>query len=318
MFGLQALDIALGLILVYLILSLICTATNELIAGLFKLRARNLVQAVQNLLRDSKGADLGETFFDHPLIKSLYKEGSRPSYIPPPTFTLALLDLIAPGSTESTNPLAKVRQQLKKLPANSDIRRTLELLISDSDNKLDKLRSNLESWFSDAMERASGWYKRKTQVTVLILSVIITAALNADTTQIAKALSNAPALREALVAQAQEFAKQPSPGIEAATSTAAVTRRAEKSKGNAAAEASPAERIEQNIEQLQQLGLPLGWNQWPRDRGEWVNKATGLLLTTLAVSLGAPFWFDLLQKVVNIRAAGALPRATEPAKAGKS
>ncbi|MEE8264015.1 MAG: hypothetical protein V3R40_02025 [Gammaproteobacteria bacterium] len=43
MFGLQALDIALGLIVVYLILSLICTAANELIAGLFKLRARNLV-----------------------------------------------------------------------------------------------------------------------------------------------------------------------------------------------------------------------------------------------------------------------------------
>ncbi len=51
MFGLQALDIALELIVVYLIPSLICTAANELIAGLFKLRARNLVEAVQNLLR---------------------------------------------------------------------------------------------------------------------------------------------------------------------------------------------------------------------------------------------------------------------------
>lgn len=307
MFGLQALDIALGLILVYLILSLICTATNELIAGLFKLRARNLVQALQNLLRDSKGTDLGRKFFDHPLVKSLYREGSRPSYIPPPTFALALLDLVAPGSTGSANPIAKVKQQLKKLPANSDMRRTLELLVSDSDNKLDKLRSNLEAWFSDAMERAAGWYKRKTQVTVLIVSVIITIAANADTTQIAKALSNDPALRGALVAQAQEFARE-TPG----------TGQTEAPKGGAGANASPAERIEQNIQQLQQLGLPLGWNQWPRDRGEWVNKTIGLLLTALAVSLGAPFWFDLLKKVVNIRAAGGLPGAAAPAKAGKS
>ena len=208
MFGLQTLDVALGLILVYLILSLICTAANELIAGLFKLRARNLVHAVQNLLRDSKGTDLGGKFFDHPLVKSLYREGTRPSYIPPPTFALALLDLVAPGSTDSTNPIAKIKQQLKKLPAGSDMRRTLELLVSDSENKLDKLRSNVETWFSDAMERAAGWYKRKTQATVLILSAIITMAANADTTQIAKALSNDPALRGALVAQAQEYAKQ--------------------------------------------------------------------------------------------------------------
>ena len=303
MFGLQALDIALGLILVYLILSLICTATNELIAGLFKLRARNLVQALQNLLRDSKGTDLAGEFFTHPLVKSLYKEGSRPSYIPPPTFALALLDLVAPGSAGSTNPIVKIKQQLKRLPANSDVRRTLELLISDSENKLDKLRENLETWFSDAMERAAGWYKRKTQVAVLIVSVIITIAANADTTQIAKALSNDPALRGALVAQAQEFAKQ-----------APNTGQAQAPKG--AAGASPAERIEENIQQLQQLGLPLGWKQWPRDWGEWANKIIGLLLTALAVSLGAPFWFDLLKKVVNIRAAGGLPGA-EAAKPGK-
>lgn len=307
MFGLQALDIVLGLMLVYLILSLICTATNELIAGLFKLRARNLVQALQNLLRDSKGTDLGGKFFDHPLVKSLYKEGSRPSYIPPATFALALLDLVAPGSTGGTNPVAKVKQQLKKLPANSNMRRTLKLLVSDSDHKLDKLRSNLETWFSDAMERAAGWYKRKTQVTVLIVSVIITVAANADTTQIAKALSNDPALRSALVAQAQEFAKQ-APGMGQTPAP----------QGDAGANVSPAERIEQNIQQLQQLGLLLGWNQWPRDSGGWVNKVIGLLLTALAVSLGAPFWFDLLQKVVHIRAAGALPGSTEPAKARKS
>jgi hypothetical protein len=305
MFGLQTLDVALGLILVYLILSLICTAANELIAGLFKLRARNLVHAVQNLLRDSKGTDLGGKFFDHPPVKSLYREGTRPSYIPPPTFALALLDLVAPGSTDSTNPIAKIKQQLKKLPAGSDMRRTLELLVSDSENKLDKLRSNVETWFSDAMERAAGWYKRKTQATVLILSAIITMAANADTTQIAKALSNDPALRGALVAQAQEYAKQ-APG----------TGQTEAAKRGGGASGSPAERIEQNIQQLQQLGLPLGWSQWPRGGGEWANKLIGLVLTTLAISLGAPFWFDLLKKVVNIRAAGGLPGG-EP-KARKS
>lgn len=311
MFGMQALDIALGLVFVYLLLSLICTAANELIAGLFKLRARNLVQAVNNLLRDAKGPHLGEKFFEHPLTKSLYKRRSRPSYIEPPTFALVLLDLVAPGSVGTKNPVANVKQQLKKkLPADSDVRKTLELLIDDSENKIDKLQSNLESWFNNSMNRAAGWYKRKTQLIVLILAVIITAALNADSTQIAKALTNDPALREALVAQAQQFAQQQAPADRGNTGGQPTTGQP------AAAQASPAERIEQNVDQLQQLGVPLGWKRWPQGTAEWANKVIGLLFTALAVSLGAPFWFDLLQKVVNIRSAGRL--SGTPAKTAKA
>lgn len=301
MFGMQALDIALGLIFVYLLLSLICTAANELIAGLFKLRARNLAQAVNNLLRDTKGPHLGDKFFAHPLIKSLYKGRSRPSYIEPPTFVLALLDLVAPGSIGTAKPVAKVKQHVKKLSANSEIRKTLQLLIDDSENNIDKLRSDLEGWFNNSMKRAAGWYKRKTQFIVLILAVVITGVLNADSTQIAKALTNDPALREALVAQAQEFAKRETLGADTMADKVRTTGQP------AAAKASPAERIGQNIDQLQQLGVPLGWKKWPQDMAEWINKVIGLLLTALAVSLGAPFWFDLLQKVVNIRAAGGSP-----------
>ncbi len=315
MFGLQALDIALGLIFVYLLLSLICTAANELIAGLFKLRARNLVQAVNNLLCGAKGPDLGGKFFEHPLIKSLYKGRSRPSYIEPPTFALAVLDLVAPGSIGTANPVAKVKQHVKKLPANSDIRKTLELLIDDSENRIDKLRSNLEDWFNNSMERAAGWYKRKTQLIVLILAVVVTGALNADTTQIAKALTNDPALREALVAQAQQFAQQEASDSQETTGEEPTMGQAGDAKAEPGSKASPAERIGQNIDQLQQLGVPLGWKRWPQGMAEWANKVIGLLLTALAVSLGAPFWFDLLQKVVNIRSAGRL--SGTPAKTAK-
>lgn len=43
------------------------------------------------------------------------------------------------------------------------------------------------------------------------------------------------------------------------------------------------------------------FNMW------WAKKFIGLLLTIIAASLGAPFWFDLLNKAVNLRLTGQKP-----------
>ncbi len=45
----------------------------------------------------------------------------------------------------------------------------------------------------------------------------------------------------------------------------------------------------------------------PRGLREWLVKLIGLLLTGAAVSLGVPFWFDVLNKVVNLRSVGKRP-----------
>jgi len=65
---------------------------------------------------------------------------------------------------------------------------------------------------------------------------------------------------------------------------------------------------------------PLGWKSRPSNAGDWWNKLAGLALTAFAVSLGAPFWFDLLNRFMNIRAGGKSPEekakppdATKPA-----
>ena len=64
-------------------------------------------------------------------------------------------------------------------------------------------------------------------------------------------------------------------------------------------------------EALQQLKVPVGWTSnalKDLDSFErWAEKIVGLLFTGIAVSLGAPFWFDMLNKVMNIRASGKAP-----------
>jgi hypothetical protein len=42
----------------------------------------------------------------------------------------------------------------------------------------------------------------------------------------------------------------------------------------------------------------MGWEKAPEGWG-WLTKITGLLLTTLALTIGATFWFDMLKKIEN-------------------
>jgi hypothetical protein len=39
----------------------------------------------------------------------------------------------------------------------------------------------------------------------------------------------------------------------------------------------------------------------------WALKIFGILITGIAAAQGAPFWFDVLKKLINIRMTGANP-----------
>jgi hypothetical protein len=63
------------------------------------------------------------------------------------------------------------------------------------------------------------------------------------------------------------------------------------------------------VDRLASLSVPLGWSAddkdpraVPHDALGWTLKVLGLLLTALGVSLGAPFWFDVLNKLSVVRA----------------
>lgn len=303
MFGLQILDVAIGLILIYLTLALTCTAVNELIAGAFDRRSKNLFSGIQNLLGDptvkvpaGDGAtqDLLASFYSHPLIKALEENGKKPSYIPSRTFALTLLDLVSPADPKGSRTITDLRARIEKLDPNSPLRKTLLVIIDDAGDDLKKIQANIEIWFNNSMDRVAAWYKTRTQTIVIIIAIVVVGATNADTIRIGKALSNDQGLRDALVAQAQEYAKTtPAPGPP------------DPSKPPT----DKVEEIKKNVTALQTLGVPLGYKG---DKPEpnfpwWLSKILGLLLTVGAASLGAPFWFDMLNKFINVRSAGKSP-----------
>ncbi len=286
MFGLNILDTAVGLVFIYLILSLICTALNEWIAGMLSRRSKTLYEGIKTLLEDPKEPTLIADFYAHPLVQDLHVADKMPAYVQPRTFGLVLLDLLVPADPGASRTMASVRQAVANLPADSSTRRTLSILLDQAGDNLAKLEQDIEGWFNGAMDRVSGWYKQRTQVIVLTIAALITLATNADTLAIATALANNSALREAVVAQAKDY----------------MTTQQDLPAG------SPrSAELNQEIGKLQQLGIPMGWKSRPAEPGDWWNKIAGLALTAFAVSMGAPFWFDLLNRFMNIRAGGKSP-----------
>src|SRR5258708_1273562 len=142
MFGSTILDAAIGLVFIYLLASLVISAANEIIAGIFKSRAKNLWKGIQQLLQDRSEDGLVAKLNQHPLIEGLSKTKSKPSYIPSRTFALGLLDLVAPAKVDAPRTLDEVKGGLANLP--EPLQKTLTALLEESQFNIERLKTNLE------------------------------------------------------------------------------------------------------------------------------------------------------------------------------
>ena len=355
--GLNSLDVAIGLIFVFLVVSLVVTAINEWIAQLLALRSQTLREGIQQLLADDT-LDLAAELYAHPLIKSLAHQGrfdrvinrpAAPSYIPARLFSSALLDAI-PGTGTAGRPrtVAEIREAVNNLPDGST-KENLLAILNGVEGETAHARQALETWFDDAMDRVSGQYKRRIQIVTIALAFLITVLANADSFALTDHLVRNPATLAAIVALAEETAQNPVLATPEADESATGTEEGDDTSqdegiatpevgtvnqdddvGNSADDAeevledgttlTPDQRdlIAQLVEQTRALQLPLGWTlckptedpqcRWPQDAAGWGTKALGLVITAAAVSLGAPFWFDILSKIVRIRTTGPPPK----------
>jgi hypothetical protein len=271
---LRSLDVIIGVIFLFALLSVICSALAEVVESAIRQRAKDLEGGIQRLIADPKLAD---AFYEHPLIKALETpDGKRPSYIPSRSAVLALVDVLNLGARVRGDPSAITGTSSG--PANDAV---LLVLASAEGNMAARLKA-LEGWFDSAMDRVSSLYKRRSQTVLLVLGALLVVALNADVLNVVDALSVDAVLRDRIVAQATPGTDGARPGT-----------------GSAA------------YDQLQGTGLPIGWSAkaysidrrgYPEDPAGWVRKVLGLILTAFAISLGAPFWFDLMNRVVQLRA----------------
>lgn len=351
------LDVALGLIAFYVVLSLLASAIQEWIAGLLGLRSRTLRSGLENLVGDAGEI---EALLAHPLLRGLArqkkkdnrhkkaddeqtdKKGAVPSYVRPSTVSAALLETFDPEhKLRSAKGAGALRTAVDQVEEHGSIKALLTPLLDDDVNTVDDLKKRLAEHFDDTMDRVSGWYKRQTQSIIVGIAIVITVAFNADSGRIARELWRHDALRAAVAAQAVALADAPPPqpptnGDERSNLDTAVTLPVGANEGGdangsataneggdangstTANEGGDADRragLEQNLASLE--SFPIGWKLneegWPVLRDTipgWIGRMLGWLVTVAAVSLGAPFWFDLLSKVARLRAAGKPARET--------
>jgi len=284
---------------VYLLLSLLCSAGQELLAGIFSWRASNLKQAINTLLNDPNASFFAEKFHTHPIIDRLAPAGKSPSYIPAGLFSATVMDLLREHSGH--DPFADVKASVETLP-EGPLKQSLSVMVARSNAATDEFIKELEQWFDHGMDRASGWYKRKSQKWMFGIALVLAVALNVDSIQIATTISQDSAKREAIVAMAASYPVLKNPTDETVKKLVA----------------GKAEAI---YSQLEDMGLPIGWKRDGKSIYENLRKSVdrlslfGWLITACFVSLGAPFWFNMLGKALDLRAAGKKPeKANQVAK----
>ena len=343
MLGSSVLEIGIGIVFTYLSLSLVVTAANELLASCVRSRARDLERGIRNLLdgtsvlperwwrvvfrwisgsRAPQPGKWSTDFFKHQLINGLSKDGQRPSYIPSSTFAAVLMHLIQQERPKDAAPTADeslavppwglgtfddLREAVRRITAE-DLRNALLTLLEEARadlsagvTALKKFNQQVETWYDHAMDRVSGWYKRRTQWFLFFIGLGFTALLNVDTIAICRRLGEDDVLRASMI-EAAKAAKLPDMPFQAGS----------KAK-------SGLVTVHDQAEHLRGLGIPLGWmdddiaKYFTGADGFWkwllifATKLTGLLLTAFAASLGAPFWFDVLNRFMSVRGVGKAP-----------
>lgn len=320
----QLISVASGLIAVYILLALIVSHVGEWISALLNQRGKLLERAIVALVAGREAAaDLPGTkaalptsatptaatdaaaasptapvpdprdpralvtyLYQHPLIGNLGAGQRLPSYIPSRTFTLSLVAAVRTFVADNPPPSAtapftqgaadwnELRGDVAALP-DGTLRRSLTTLLDQTQADYASALSAIDTWFDTQMDRIAGAYKRWSTLVMAAFALLLVGVLNADTIGIVNQLLHSSTIAVALSNSAVSAQGQDIGGL---------------------------------IDDLNRANLSIGWASAPfGSPAIFFAKLGGLLITTVAVLLGAPFWFDVLKQIVPLRMAGPKP-----------
>ena len=309
MFNSTILEVIIGLVFLYLLFSLLATFVNEIISTFFKFRATQLKKAIKNMMDNDaeEGRKLFDKFHKHPLIQSFVKKKGKgfPSYIEPKKFANVIVEIYEEEKISKTKD--EIKETIAKLPEHNYLRHILLNYIEKGEDKAEELQKSIEDWFNSVMERTSGWYNRYIKVWTLAIAFVIALLFNFDTIHVYQRLSKDSKVRKELVKYAEDNIDKYAEYLKIDTTdnrtdSLLLEKMDSLKKGIDVI-------IDEEITSIEQMA-GIGWNQSDsKTKIEkpvkfWFLKIIGWIITALAISLGAPFWFDLLNKVMKLRGTG--------------
>ena len=290
------LEIAIGLVLTWLILSVATMEVQDIITNLLNKRAKFLEESILQMFRGEK--EFVKEFYEHPAIKVLYKKNflgqpKKPDYIPNTVFAEVAFEIFVNLGVDENElqeddiSIAKMISKVEEIDQrNPELGYFIRRLIPDfkgteTISKIKKveanaieLKANAEDWFDKTMTRASYLYKERAKTAAFLIGFGLAIAFNVDTIHITQQLWREPTLRQALVAQAQVADENTGP-----------------------------DSVKELEAYYEDLNLPVGWETAtiPATPSDWGMKALGLFISGLAAMQGAPFWFDMLRNLLNFK-----------------
>lgn len=325
------LDLGIVLIFTYLLLSIISSTIYEAFLTLRKARGKMLKHAFKTLFFDEEWrATTSKYLINSPTIKALKKtESSFPAYVPSASFTTAIIGLIRNGSTEPVT-IQTIRDRLtdEESLIKGEARIALLNILDSAQNDYDKFIKGVEQFYDNYMDRVSGWFKLKYQKVMFMISLVVTLILNVDTMHIATTLWKDQGKLANIAGKVSEEVKNMELSSDRKTITynkpdgTNITLNVVHSFDTTTISPDSAmvllklekQHVDAIMTTLVSTGIPMGWEskeaiyqvfEW---RPALAVRIFGWLVTALAVFMGAPTWFDILNKLVNLRGAGKKPK----------
>lgn len=298
------LEVAIGLVLTWLILSVATVEIQNLINTWLDKRAQFLEKSILEMFQGEQS--FVDQFYAQPVIKALFPKDrsgnpkknifgkeKKPGYIPNAAFSEAVFEMFASLGTEKgalSEDLVSLERIANKIDEindkNSDLAYFVRRLLPefDGDKSVAKLRktnekvvefkTNAETWFDTSMKQASFWYRENAKTFAFFIGLILAASFNIDSFQITNELWREPTLRQSLVARAQVADVNTGP-----------------------------DTVAELDAYYQDLTLPVGWesDKLPPTPLDWLTKIIGFIISGMAAMQGAPFWFEILRNLLKIK-----------------
>ncbi|MBL4704396.1 MAG: hypothetical protein JKY54_07735 [Flavobacteriales bacterium] len=330
MTGMQTLEVIICLVVIFAVYSVLTTTIVGILISLTRFRALSLTHGISRLLEcESEG--MTKLFYDHPMIKSISRPRilrktklRKPSYIKANMFARVVLQIIAKEGGDDSQNENDIKAALLKLdPKSSGV---LHSLFIEANEDVDAFKLLVEQWYNDSMDRVSGWFKHNAQLVSFLVGLTVAIVMNLNTIAMTKSLATDPAIRAqfienvtGLLANQNGLLEQTGPSVVQTAApivvadTSNVVSDSSASIAGAPAVVTSTSNVQEqeNLKQLSNLTqkykaimrdsdmVQSALNLPPPTYGfkDWL----GYLITAIALSLGAPFWFSVLTKLMQFR-----------------
>ncbi len=343
------LEVVIGLIFAWLVLSITTSEVQEVLKRIFNLRAKHLQSSILEMFKYEQA--LVDQFYDHPAIKELSKvekngEVKKPEYIPNDVFSEVAMEILLNARKMATEPVSSGEAVPSyDIPGgstgnalNPEIKDLTDRLFPDAstvgpegavafsmdfnemrvqlEDRVEKYKKNVSRWFDHVMEQSSGWYKKNVQVWCFWIGLVVAIFFNVDSIHIANELWREPAKRQALVAQVEAYNPDDPNSIPVGVDT---FNTLVLPVGWTSVPAEDPSACNQSITTDGRFTLRVGNECHVRanvpsyyDINGWITKLIGILISAFAAQQGAPFWFDVLRKLINVKSQ-ASSKSDQPA-----